>query len=83
MKNDEKKINVKDLSKEDLKAILGSAYSVTCPECGGSNILGTLTFPPVYLCECGCKWVGEGEGQEPCLQCTTCKLGGSCQAGSK
>ena len=43
---EKKELNVRDLSQEELKSILGGTTSNgTCPKCGSNNVNGTLSLP--------------------------------------
>ena len=76
---EKKELNVRDLSQEEMKSILGGTTSRgTCPKCGSNNVNGTLSYPPTFFCkDCGHDWKPNGSDLTGCVTgCSeTCKTG--------
>lgn len=76
---EKKELNVRDLSQEELKSILGGTTSNgTCPKCGSNNVNGTLSLPPIFhYRDCGHTWKLDDSSLTGCLTgCTeNCKAG--------
>ncbi len=78
---EKKKLDVRDLSQEELKFILGGTTNKgVCPYCGSNNVHGTVSLPPTFHCDdCKRDWKGDVDDIVGCN--TGCS--DSCKAGCR